>query len=74
MVLGTPASSTIVKRLSLGGALTAAGHEGYVVQTTTVGGKAAIVVAGNTDVGVLRGTFALLRHLQCHRTARRACR
>ncbi|HEY5284337.1 MAG TPA: hypothetical protein VIM14_16210, partial [Polyangia bacterium] len=33
-----------------------------------VGGKAAVVVAGNTDIGVLRGCFALLRHLQCHRT------
>ncbi|HVT07852.1 MAG TPA: alpha-glucuronidase family glycosyl hydrolase, partial [Polyangia bacterium] len=67
VVLGTPASSTIVQSLALGATLTAAGTEGYVVQATTVGGKAAIVVAGNTDVGVLRGAFALLRHLQCHR-------
>ncbi|HVY38344.1 MAG TPA: alpha-glucuronidase family glycosyl hydrolase, partial [Polyangia bacterium] len=67
VVLGTPTSSTIVQSLALGATLTAAGAEGYVVQATTVGGKAAIVVAGNTDVGVLHGAFALLRHLQCHR-------
>ncbi len=67
VVLGTPASSTIVRALSLGAPLGAAGAEGYVIRATTVGGRAAIVVAGNTDVGVLRGAFALLRHLQCHR-------
>ncbi|MFL5304754.1 MAG: alpha-glucuronidase family glycosyl hydrolase [Polyangia bacterium] len=68
VVLGTPASSTIIQSLSLGATLTGAGTEGYVVQATTVSGKAAIVVAGNTDVGVLRGAFALLRHMQCHRS------
>ncbi|HEY4186459.1 MAG TPA: alpha-glucuronidase family glycosyl hydrolase [Polyangia bacterium] len=66
VVLGTPDSSTIVKGLAL--SLTAAGTEGYVVQATTVDGKKAIVVAGNSDIGVLHGAFALLRNLQCHRT------
>ena len=54
--------------LALGSSLTAVGNEGYLVQATTVSGKAAIVVAGNTDIGVLHGTFALLRQLQCHHT------
>ncbi len=68
VVLGTPASSTIVSSLALGSSLTAVGSEGYLVQSTTVSGRAAIVIAGNTDVGVLRGSFALLRQLQCHHT------
>jgi alpha-glucuronidase len=68
VVLGTPASSTIVAALALGSSLTAVGNEGYLVQGTTINGRAAIVVAANTDVGVLRGSFALLRHLQCHRS------
>ena len=38
------------------------------MKATTISGKAAIVVAGNSDIGVLHGVFALLRHLQCHRT------
>ena len=67
VVLGTPASSTIVSSLSLSG-LSAVGKEGYVVVATQTGGKKVIVVAGNTDVGVLRGSFALLRQLQCHRS------
>jgi alpha-glucuronidase len=68
VVLGTPASSSFVQGLALGARLTAVGNEGYLVQTTGTGDTAGIVVAANTDVGVLRGTFALLRHLGCHRT------
>ena len=68
VVLGTPASSSIVSGLSLGARLTAVGNEGYLVESTTTGGQSVIVVAGNTDIGVLRGAFALLRHLQMHRS------
>ncbi len=67
VVIGTPTSSTIISGLALGSSLTAVGNEGYLVQATTVSGKAAIVVAGNSDLGVLHGAFALLRQLQCHR-------
>lgn len=67
VVLGTPASSTIVHSLSLGRRLSAVGQEGYVVRSTTVGGRPAIAIAANTDVGVLHGAFAFLRHLECHR-------
>jgi alpha-glucuronidase len=68
VVLGTPASSTLISGLGLGSRLTSVGSEGYLVEATNVGANAAIVVAGNTDVGVLHGAFALLRHLQTHRT------
>ena len=67
VVLGTPSSSTIIANLALFSRLPSVGPEGYLIETADVGGKAAIVVAGNTDAGVLRGAFALLRHLQCHR-------
>jgi alpha-glucuronidase len=67
VVLGTPDSSPLVKGSSLAGKLASVGNEGYLVEAADVGGKKAIVVAANTDVGVLRGSFALLRHLQCHR-------
>ena len=67
VVLGTPDSSSIVKSLALSG-LSSIGNEGYVVVSTVTGGNPVIVVAGNTDVGVLYGSFALLRHLQSHRS------
>ena len=45
VVLGTPASSTFVNGLGLGGALAGVGREGYLIRATTVGGNAAIVIA-----------------------------
>jgi alpha-glucuronidase len=67
VVLGTPTSSSLVRSLALGSRLVAAGSEGYLVEAASLGGRRAIVVAANTDVGVLHGSFALLRHLQMHR-------
>jgi alpha-glucuronidase len=67
VVLGTPDSSPIVKSLSLSG-LSAVGDEGYIVTEAESGGSKVIVVAANTDVGVLYGSFALLRHLQLNQT------
>lgn len=67
VVIGTPASSTLVKSVTLPN-LSSVGSEGYVVQNADIGGKKAVVVAANSDVGVVRGTFALLRHLQSHQS------
>ncbi|MBE2993222.1 alpha-glucuronidase [Sphingomonas sp. CFBP 13603] len=44
--------------------LTTLGDEGYIVRTTTIGGKRATLVTANTDRGVLYGSFALLRYVQ----------
>lgn len=63
VVLGTPDSSPTVAASPLAGQLAALGPEGYLVETTPEG---VTIVAGNTDVGVLYGSFALLRHLQSH--------
>ncbi len=66
VVIGTPDTSSVVAGLS--GSLTSLGSEGYLVQAMDVDGQSAIVVAANTDIGVLYGSFALLRHLQTHRS------
>lgn len=68
VVLGTPESSSIVGALPLSERLGAVGSEGYVVEVADVQGQPAIVVAANTDVGVLYGSYALLRHIQSHRS------
>jgi alpha-glucuronidase len=65
VVLGT-ASSALIKDLPLAARLSALGPEGYLVESAQVAGKQAIVVAGNTELGVLYGSFALLRHAQRH--------
>ncbi|PXW77678.1 alpha-glucuronidase [Blastomonas natatoria] len=41
----------------------ALGTEGYRVQHATIGGRAVTLVTGATDLGILYGAFALLRHL-----------
>ncbi len=61
---GTPSSSAVVKSMALDAALRPLGAEGFLLRATTVHGKRAIVIAANSDVGVLYGAFALLARLQ----------
>ncbi len=64
LVLGTPAGSPVIASLGLDEALRRAGDEGFVLRTTLVGGRRAVVLAANRDVGVLYGAFHLLRLVQ----------
>jgi len=67
LVAGTPASAPEIASLVPAAALRPLGDEGYLVRSTDLDGRPAIVVAANRDVGVLYGVFALLRVLQEHR-------
>ncbi len=62
IVVGTPASSPIVRGLALD--LGALGPEGYMLASREIGGRAATVVAANTGVGALYGAFHFLRLIQ----------
>ena len=62
--IGTPESSPRLAALPLAQKLAGLGADGYLVQSTKVDGKPAIVITGHRDVAVLYGTFAFLRHLQ----------
>ena len=64
LVAGTPVSSRVIATLALGDALRQVGPEGYVIRTMTVRGRRTLVIAANQDIGVLYGTFALLRRVQ----------
>jgi alpha-glucuronidase len=66
LIAGTPATSAVIAGATLGAELAAAGSEGYVVRSVRIDGHRATVIAGNTDVGVLHGTFHFLRLLQTH--------
>ena len=69
VVVGTAETSSIIAALPLASRLAAVGDEGYIVEATqTASGQNVIAVAANTEVGALYGTFALLRHLQMHKT------
>jgi alpha-glucuronidase len=66
VLLGTPAGRPEIAALGLDGPLTQAGEEGYVLRSRSTPTGTTVVVAANHDIGVLYGTFALLRRLQMH--------
>lgn len=66
VVAGTPASSALIKGLNLQSRLAELGDEGYLLSSVVRDGKQITVIAANTDVGVLYGSFHLLRLVQTH--------
>src|SRR5690606_22624283 len=62
IVVGTPAS--VPQLASLQADLQALGEEGYLIRATRIDGRPATVVAANTDLGALYGTYHLLRLVQ----------
>jgi len=66
LVAGTPATSAFIASLGLASDLKSVGDEGYLIRTVQRDGKRATVIAANTDIGVLYGTFHFLRLLQTH--------
>jgi alpha-glucuronidase len=68
LVVGV-ASSPVIAKLLPDSRRPPAGRESFVVTNVKVGARTVIVVAANTDVGALYGTFALLRQLQMQRAA-----
>jgi alpha-glucuronidase len=66
VVLGTPEASLLIAASPFAAELPAKGREGFLVRQGELRGHHVLVIAGNSDVGVLYGTFALLRQLQSH--------
>jgi alpha-glucuronidase len=64
VIVGTPSSSRTIAALPLVAELARVGRDGFIIRSTTIGGKRAIVVAANSDVAALYGAFRLLRQLQ----------
>jgi len=67
VVIGTPAGSPLIAGLQL--PLGKLGREGYLIRSTVLGGHAVTVIAANSDIGVLYGSFAFLRQIQTHQPA-----
>jgi alpha-glucuronidase len=68
VVVGTRESSRAVRQFIRARDLSPVGDEGYLIRTVSRGGKRGFtVIAGNTDVGALYGTFAFLRLMQTHK-------
>jgi len=66
VVIGTPAKSTLIAGLSWASELSELGSDGYIVRSAKLGDRDVTAVAANTEVGILYGSFALLRQLATH--------
>ncbi|OYV86717.1 MAG: alpha-glucuronidase, partial [Ignavibacteriae bacterium 37-53-5] len=64
LIAGTYTNSSPFAGADLKDTLERVGPEGFVVTTEKIGGKNAIVITGNKDIGVLYGVFHFLRLLQ----------
>jgi len=62
LALGTPQSSALIAPFREG--LESLGEEGYLLKRTRRDGRDMLLVASRSDIGVLYGTFHLLRLLQ----------
>lgn len=62
VLFGTPADSKTIAGLNL--PLSQVGGEGYVIRSVVAKGHKVIVIAANSDVGVLYGAFRFLRQIQ----------
>ena len=67
LILGTPSGSPIVRSLVPASELATLGTEGFLIRHAMLDGRRVTLVAANSDIGVLYGTFALLRELQTER-------
>jgi alpha-glucuronidase len=56
-----------VRRHIPAGELAPIGEEGYLVRSVSSGGADVTIIAGNTDLGALYGSYAFLRRMQTHK-------
>ncbi|RQO74441.1 alpha-glucuronidase [Pedobacter sp. KBW06] len=63
LLLGTPITSATIAKLRLA-ELSRVGNEGYLIKSIRINGKSCLVIAANTDIGVLYGSYRLLSLIQ----------
>ena len=64
LVIGTPAQSQIIQELNLSNELAPLGREGFLIRSVKVKGIPSIIITANEDIGLLYGSFHLLRLMQ----------
>jgi alpha-glucuronidase len=64
LVIGTPKQSELIRQLDLSKELATLGREGFLIRSAAMEGVPTVVIAGNEDVGLLYGSFHLLRLMQ----------
>lgn len=66
LIIGTPTGSPIIASLAL--PLNKLSTDGFLISTQKVSGRNCIIIAANSDAGVLYGSFHFLQLLQTHKS------
>jgi alpha-glucuronidase len=64
LVISTPSQSQMIRELNLSGELVTLGHEGFLIRSTKIKSIPVIIITANEEVGLLYGSFHLLRLMQ----------
>ena len=68
LIIGTPRTSSFIKKLNGFFPFEKLGKEGYFIKSTMRQGQRTLVIVANNDLGLLYGTFHLLRLMQTHQS------
>src|SRR5689334_19461100 len=71
IVAGTSASSSLIRLLIPKKSFDSIGEEGFIIRSVSQGQQRFTIISANTDVGVLYGSFHLLRLLQTGQSLQR---
>jgi alpha-glucuronidase len=66
LAVGTPGNCDLVKKLDCKASFGTLGREGYIIKSAHIDGTELLVITANEDIGLLYGTFHLLRLMQTH--------
>ncbi len=64
LIAGTPETSEFIKQHLSENDIKALGRDGYLIRSVNMDSIPVMMIAANTDIGLLYGTFALLRRFQ----------
>ena len=64
VIVGTPGNSALIRDLNWAADLRASGEEGFVIRSVKIEKHPVTVIAANTELGALYGSFHLLRLMQ----------
>lgn len=64
VIVGTPATSQVIARMPFHQMLSRLGPDGYMIRSANMSGHHVIVIASETEVGALYGSFHFLRLMQ----------
>jgi len=68
VIIGTPQSSSLIKEADFSDELALSGRDGFLIRSTKVNGYRSIIIAAHNDIGLLYGTFHLLRLIQTQKS------